>query len=62
MSGNYERNLGKRRGGGVGGWVVIGRKVFIKKGISLLPLPAMETMVNPLCNAFLSVARRVYRS
>ena len=49
-------------GGGGGGWVGGGRKAFIKKGISLLPLLAMETVMNPLCNAFLSVARRVYRS
>ena len=44
-------------------WIlVIGRKAFIKKGISLLPLLAMETVMNPPCNAFLSVARRIYRS
>ena len=52
---NYERNLGKRRGGGL---VAIGRKVFIKKIISSLPLLAMETAMNLLCNAFLPVARR----
>ena len=29
---------------------------------SSLPLLAMETAMNPLCNATLLVARRVYRS
>ena len=57
---NYERKLGKTRAGG--GWRGVGRKAFIKKGISLLPLLAMETAMNPLCNATLPVARRVYRS
>ena len=57
---NYERKLGKEVLGEVGGGV--GRKAFIRRRISLLPLLAMENAMNPLCNATLPVARCVYRS
>ena len=35
-------------------------KTFIKNGIDSLPLSAMETSMNPCCNAINSVTRRVY--
>ena len=62
---NYERKLGKEalgEVGGEGGVGTIGRKAFIRRRMSLLPLPAMENAMNPLCNATLPVARCVYRS
>ena len=61
---NCEKNLRKRqrrrRGGGGGKWLAAGEKTFIKKGIASLPLPAMETSINPCCNAMQPVTRRVY--
>ena len=37
-----------------------GGKTFIEKGIASLPLSAMETSMNPSCNAIQPVTRRVY--
>ena len=60
---NYERKLGKEAlgevGGEGGGLVTIGRKAFIRRRISSLPLLAMENAMNPLCNATPPVARCV---
>ena len=58
---NYEIG-GSKSGGGGAGWVTIGRKAFIRRKISSLPLLEMENAMNPLCNATLPVARNVYRS
>ena len=44
---------------GKGGGLTTG-KTFIKKGIASLPLSAMETSLNPSCNAIQPVTRRVY--
>ena len=59
---NYEIGGSKSGGGGGAGWVTIGRKAFIRRKISSLPLLEMENAMNPLCNATLPVARNVYRS
>ena len=56
---NCEKNLRKRQGRGVGGMLATGGKTSID-GIASLPLSAMETSVNPSCNAIQPVTRRVY--
>ena len=55
-----EKNLRKRQGRGVGGMLATGGKTFIEKGIASLPLSAMETPMNPSCNAIQPVTRRGY--
>ena len=56
---NCKKNLRKRQGRGVGGMLATGGKTSID-GIASLPISAMETSVNPSCNAIQPVTRRVY--
>ena len=56
-----EETLGEGRGAeGWRGGLATGGKTFIKKEIASLPLSAMETSMNPSCNAIQPVTRRVY--